>query len=207
MNKHPLIFTLTAWISLAGQVDPSLPTTAPIHLKPSGLTLATLARECTIQGHRLDAGTVLRLDPSGSIQGFVLAREGRVADLPLPGGTMVSLTPQGLLSRCFLPRDTELQGHLLKGHGHDWMTTFHPNGQLKLVWLARDEWIEGIPCRRASFYREFLRLRGWGGTSFHANGRLASCALATDQVIQGRPLKQHARLHFDAEGRLVEPAP
>ena len=196
---------LTAWTLAASQMA-DLPTRAPLVLKSQGLTMATLARDHKVQGLDLDAGTLLQFRPDGSLEGLRLVRTTVISGVPLPADTRVTLDSEGRLDMCFLPAEAEVQGLRLRGGGHNWMTCFHPNGRLRLAWLARDETIDGIPCRRTTFPTEVLRLKGWGGTHFHPSGRLARCTLARDAVIRGGTYTAGTRLHFDSEGQLLSPA-
>jgi len=87
----------------------------------------------------------------GKLTSCTLAREDTLSGQPLPAGTVVHLTPEGYFDWCFLQQNTEIQGHLCRGSGHGFMTGFHPNGQLKTAWLAQDEIIQGIPCAKYRF--------------------------------------------------------
>ena len=82
----------------------------------------------------------------GKLKSCTLARKDTLSGQPMPAGTVVHLIHDGTLDWCFLQQDTEIQSHLCRGEGHGFMTGFHPSGQLKLAWLARDEIIQGIPC-------------------------------------------------------------
>lgn len=89
--------------------------------------------------------------PSGSLKSFTLAREDTLSGQPLAAGTVVHLTEDGALDWCFLQENTHIQGHFCRGEGHGFMTCFHPNGQIKLAWLVEDEEIDGVPCAKWSF--------------------------------------------------------
>ena len=94
-----------------------------------------------------------------------------------------------------------IQGHLCLGTGHGFMTGFHPNGKLKLAWLAEDEIIQGIPCAK---YRFMSGLFGGGErTLFDENGRLRYCRLSRAITLEGQTLKKGDEVRFDSEGKLV----
>ncbi len=138
----------------------------------------------------------------GKLESCILAHEDTLFGQSFPEGTQVSFTQEGVVDCCALPYDVSIQGHLCKGEGPgSWGTCFYPNGQLKLVWLAKDEIIQGIPCAYASFWRDVLG--GSSGTYFHENGNLANCKLARDATIEGQSFKKGDRVHFDKEGKLV----
>jgi hypothetical protein len=138
---------------------------------------------------------------TGESKGGILAREDTVSGHVIPEGTIVYLDREGWMHMCMMSKDTELQGHLCRGHGHGWQTTFHKNGQLKTIWLAREEVVQGVPCVKAHFLREgFI---GPSVISFHENGVLKSARLAKDITIQGHDFEKNDRVQFDSEGKLV----
>jgi hypothetical protein len=137
----------------------------------------------------------------GTLERCALARDDTLSGQPLAAGTIVHFTKDGIMDWCFLQRDTEIRGHLCRGHGHSWTTAFHPNGQPKLIWLARDEVIQGIPCRAASFWTEVF---GAGaGVDFYEDGQLKHCMLSKDFVVGGRQREKGESLTFDRNGKLI----
>jgi hypothetical protein len=137
----------------------------------------------------------------GKLKSCTLGREDTLSGQPLPPGTVVNLTPEGSLDWCFLEQNTMIQGHLCLGSGHEFMTGFHPNGQLKTAWLAQDEIIQGIPCAR---YRFMSVLFGGGErTLFDENGRLRYCTLSQDITLEGEKLKVGEEVRFDKDGKLI----
>jgi len=137
----------------------------------------------------------------GKLTCCTLAREDTLSGQPLPAGTVVHFTPDGYMDWCFLQQNTEIQGHLCRGEGHGFMTGFHPNGQLKNAWLARDEAIQGIPCAK---YRFMSVLFGGGeNTTFYDDGRLRYTTLAEDITLDGHKLKKGEEIRFSKDGRLV----
>ncbi len=137
----------------------------------------------------------------GKVKSCTLGREDTLSGQPLSAGTVVSLTPEGYLDWCFLQENTMIQGHLCLGSGHGFMTGFHPNGKLKLAWLAEDEVIQGIPCAK---YRFMSGLFGGGErTLFDENGRLRYCRLSRAITLEGQTLKKGDEVRLDSEGKLV----
>ncbi len=137
----------------------------------------------------------------GKVKSCTLGREDTLSGQPLAAGTVVSLTPEGYLDWCFLQENTMIQGHLCLGSGHGFMTGFHPNGKLKLAWLAEDEVIQGIPCAK---YRFMSGLFGGGErTLFDENGRLRYCRLSRAITLEGQTLKKGDEVRLDSEGKLV----
>jgi len=138
----------------------------------------------------------------GSVTSCTLGREDTLSGQPLPMGTVVHLTPDGYMDWCFLQQDTEIQGHLCSGSGHDFMTGFYSNGQLRIAWLARDEVIQGIPCAK---YRFMSVLFGGGNaTRFHENGKLSFCTLSDDVTIEGQGFDRGDEVRFDKNGSLID---
>ncbi|MBZ0264021.1 hypothetical protein K8I28_05075 [bacterium] len=137
----------------------------------------------------------------GSLQSSFLSEPFTLSGHDLPTSTKFHFNLDGTLDFCFLGKDHELDGHLCLGRGHGYMTTFHPNGQLHWIWLARDEVIDGIPCRHASFWADAFM--GGVSTRFHPNGRLKTCKLSEAITIQGRELKKGEHPVFDETGKLL----
>ena len=134
----------------------------------------------------------------GKMKSCVLARVDPLSGQSVPEGTIVFFSLEGVMESCFLQQDTEIQGHLCKGHSDNWQTSFYPSGKLKIAWLAKDQIIQGVPCLAASIWNG----RG-AGTYFHENGNLASCKLARDTTIEGQNFGRGDKVHFDKDGKLV----
>lgn len=139
---------------------------------------------------------------NGKIASCILAREYKVLGQLLPTGTQLNFSSEGNLELISLPYDVYLQSYFCKGEGPTtWHTVFHPNGQLKLMWPAKDQWIQGIPCREASFWTDAFG--GGAGVSSHSNGKLKRCKLSQDFIIEGHSFKRGAHLDFNEQGHLV----
>ena len=130
----------------------------------------------------------------------LLASPETIQGHALPEGTRVSVDVEGNLDICFLGRDTDLEGHLCRGKGHNYMTGFHPNGRLRLCWLRNPETIQGVPCRRATFINDVFGPSV--GVAFHPDSSLAGCKLDRDATIEGRAFKSGERVEFDNHGNL-----
>ncbi len=139
--------------------------------------------------------------PNGVIKMCVLASEDTLAGQPLPEGTTVSFDKDGLKEWCFLPHDTEIQGHLCKGGGHDFQTVFYPNGKLRVAWLGREEVIQDIPIAEYSFSSDVFG--GGAGTYFYDNGNLKRAKVATDITVEGRSVTKGQVVVFDENGKLL----
>ncbi|WLT31739.1 hypothetical protein [Geothrix sp. PMB-07] len=192
-------------LALRAQLPSDLPIQGAIQVQSDGARDLTLAADWVRADLRFPMGSRLFFRTDGHLDRCILGRDASFHGVIFPAGSQLAWDAHDHLTIAFLSRDCLIQGHTLKGHGHDWMPRFHPNGQLQLAWLAQDERIDGIPCARTRFWREFLRLRGWGGTSFHPTGRLASATLAADTTIQGKALPAGTRIQLDSDGRLLAP--
>ncbi len=155
-----------------------------------------------VEIHGVPCAGMIDTYANGNLESCTLARDATVNGQVLPAGTVVTFTPEGGFDWCFLQQDTEIQGHLCRGQGHEFMTFFHPNGALRLAYLAQDEVIDGIPCARFRFLAAIFG-GGGGGTHFHDNGRLKRAALAEDHVIEGKTFKRKTVIELDEMGRLV----
>ena len=135
----------------------------------------------------------------------ILSREDTLSGQPLPAGTEVHFTEDGV-NWCFLQKDTIIQGHLCRGKGHNFMTSFHPNGQLRTAWLAIDEVMQGIPCSKFRFLSAvFAGIHGKPcQTSFYENGQLRYCELSKNMTIQGKSYKKGDAVRFNTNGTLVD---
>ena len=136
----------------------------------------------------------------GKMKSCVLAREDTLSGQSLPLGTIVFFSRDGVMESCFLQRDTEIQGHLCKGRSDNWSTAFHPNGELKLAWLAKDEIIQDVPCASVSFWKDAF---GSGaGTYFFADGKLRGCKLAQDATVGGLSFRKGDHVAFEENGKV-----
>lgn len=143
---------------------------------------------------------------NGNLESCTLARDDTLSGQPLAAGTVVVFTEDGVFDWCFLLEDAEIQGLLCRGEGHGFTTTFHPNGKLKLAWLAEDQVIQGVPCAKFRFLSAvFSAFHGKsGGTHFYQNGQLKYCELSKNTTIEGRAFRRGDAVRFHPDGRLVE---
>jgi hypothetical protein len=171
----------------------------------SATTKRSLDAPETIQGVRCARTAWLTAD--GRLDGCFLAEEQTVDGRSLPAGTRIGLDAEGHLDTAFLPGTTEIDGHMCRGGGHDFMTRFHPGGALRLCWLANDEEIQGVPCGRSTIPGEIWRGLFGGekaGVSFHPDGKLASCRSSRGFTLAGRSYEKGTRVELDAAGQPLE---
>jgi hypothetical protein len=113
---------------------------------------------------------------NGRLHGCPIAADTTIEGHRLAAGTWIYFTDDGALWRAWLVRNTELGGVLCKGTGYKgWSVEFHATGKLAMCYLAREQVIDGVTCRKGSFWGE---VTGGVKTYFEANGRLRSCARA-----------------------------
>src|SRR5437870_67050 len=98
----------------------------------------------------------------------------------------------------FLSRDTHIQGHLCRGGADAWETGFYPNGRLRLCWLADDEELGGVACRRATIWADVTG--GSVGLWLWENGRLRQCEAAARFRVGGRAAKKGDTVRVDRRG-------
>jgi len=104
----------------------------------------------------------------------------------LPAGTWIRLHDDGSPDGAWLSRDTPLSGYACRGDGFkQWAVRFHHNGTLSLCFLRHDTVIDGVPCLRGTFYTE-VRGGGRSGISVDSTGRLRRCQAARDFARDGR---------------------
>ena len=106
----------------------------------------------------------------------------------------------------FLTENLKVQGVYCRGDKkHGYQTVFYPDGKLKLCWLAKDQIIHGIPCKKTTFWGEVFRyFKGSARVEFYRNGKLKRCKLAKDFVIDGKTYKKGDILFFDKHGKLLK---
>jgi hypothetical protein len=167
-----------------------------------GGSLATTPEGEVVEVQGVPCTGVIEYYKDGMLEFSHLAREAALSGQLLPAGTGVHFTPEGVFDWCYLPRDTRLQGHLCLGSGHNFRTGFHPNGKLRMVWLAENEVIDGIPCAKFGYLLAIFH--GGAGTYFHENGRLKSANLSQAFTIEGRSFRKNAIVRFDPDGNLIE---
>jgi hypothetical protein len=155
-----------------------------------------------IDGVPCAAGYVFTFEGTGRLHQCGLDRDAVVHNAGLRKGTTVALNPDGTIRYVLLPGTTMVGEHSCRGQGHGWMTHFHPNGELRLCWLSRNEVIQGVPCSRATFWGEFLGGK-YATTEFHDNGRLSSCIVSADADAGGQHYEAGDRVKLDPDGRPV----
>jgi hypothetical protein len=158
------------------------------------------AQPAEIDGVPCAAGYVFREEGSGRLHQCRLDRDAVVRNADLKKGTTVALNPDGSIRYVFLPGTTMVGEHSCRGGGHDWMTHFHPNGELRLCWLSRDEVVQGVPCSRATFWGEFFGGK-YATAEFHDNGSLSSCVASAAADIGGRHYAAGDRVKLDRDGK------
>ena len=144
-------------------------------------------------------GWVSFYSATGGVE-FVRLASNQVAwgRTPLPAGTGIEFKRDGTPLWCFLARNYEIKGHLFNGGGHNWMTGFYPNGELKSGGLVHVEVIDGIPCEAAA--------QGmWGKhprTYFYEDGRLESAQVAITFWRRGQLIEKGKRVVLKPDGSI-----
>ena len=160
------------------------------------------AEPLDVDGVPCAAGYVFRIEATGKLHQCMLARDAVVRNAELRKGSTVALKPDGTIRYVFLPGTTMVGEHSCRGQGHGWMTHFHPNGELQLCWLSRDEVIQGVPCSRATLLGEFFG-RKYATTEFHENGALANCIASTNTDVGDQHYEAGDRVKLDPDGKPI----
>jgi hypothetical protein len=146
----------------------------------------------------------LRVFADGSVEQCLLAESTDFFGHALMPGTVVNIRADGTPKGAWLPRDQPLDGHVCRGTGAGgWSVDFHPSGRLRGCFLADEEVIQGVPCRKGTFWTE---VTGGAYVGFHENGRLERCAAARDVVVGGYAFRARREVRLDADGRVLDPA-
>jgi hypothetical protein len=136
---------------------------------------------------------------SGRLESCPLAGEALVQGHAFPALTWIHLRESGELDSVWLPGDAPVQGHLCRGTGNrGWSVAFYPDSGLRSCYLAEEAVVQGVPCRKGSFWGE---IRGGVYTGFHRNGGLATCSAARSFALDGTSYRKRERVWLDAEGR------
>lgn len=131
----------------------------------------------------------------------VLDHDITFAGATIPARTTVFYAADGKIEKMFLSRDTVIQGHLCRGGADAWETAFYPSGHLRLCWLAKDETIDRIPCRRATFWADVTGSRV--GVWLHEDGHLARCEAARAFTLGTCRGRKGAGVVVDGEGKVT----
>ncbi|MFN7966835.1 MAG: hypothetical protein U0V87_14225 [Acidobacteriota bacterium] len=138
---------------------------------------------------------------TGRFKGCTLAREIVVDTSRIPAGTKVDVDTDHKPVMLFLPHDTEIDGHVCRGEGHEYQTKLHPNGRLAFCNLPLPAKIDGVPCEKSTFWT--WTLVGPAGVDFHDDGSLKGCLLAEDYSLDGTTYRKGTRFQRDAAGRAI----
>lgn len=155
-----------------------------------------------IEGVPCAAGYLWRF-PDGRLHRCTLDRDAVVRGASLPRGSAVAFNEDGNHAYVFLPRTTTIEGYECKGSGHNFMTTFHPDGRLKLCWLEEDRDVQGIPCAGFSVWSDVFG-KNPSGVYLHPDGKLAECRVTRDIEIGGRHYAKNDRIFLDEAGQPIE---
>jgi hypothetical protein len=143
--------------------------------------------------------------PSGTLESCPLAHDTIIAAQQFDAGTWLYFDQNRQLVGAWLEQDTRLGGHVCKGTGYKgWSVRFHPNGTLQSCFLAGEETIQGVPCRKGSFWGE---LTGGVQVSFYDDGSLESCSAARDIRIGSVVFAKRERVWLDRNGAVIKRAP
>lgn len=163
-------------------------------------TARRLKADTEIQGYPCAAGKVWYY-VQGGLRSCKVSREAAFGEARIPEGSAIYLSSDGKPDFALLSRDTTIHGYLCRGHGHDYSTAFHPDGALKVCWLAADQEVQGIPCMQASLLSDVFG--GTVGVYFYNSGKLQTCKLSRDASIQDRKLKRGEHIFLDADGNVI----
>lgn len=165
-----------------------------------------LSMEFSVEGYDFPKASSILFNAEGTLTQCILGDSARIFGQAFPVGTTLFFGRWGQKVSFWLPSNTVIQGHLVAGSNDGIGNSIYPNGKLKVIWLAEDENIDGVPCTSSGNILRF----GLGviplGTQrmvwFHENGRLQQAMLSRDFTIQSQPFSKGDIVKFDAKGRL-----
>jgi hypothetical protein len=146
----------------------------------------------------VSCGSDVHYDTVRRLSRCTLAAEAVVGTSRIPARSVVFIGANGGIEKAFLAHDTVIEGHLCQGDADNWETVFHPNGRLRLCWLAQDERIDGVSCRRATIWADVTG--GSAGVHLSSDGHLQQCEAATAQRLGARTAKKGDTIRIDEHG-------
>jgi hypothetical protein len=171
-------------------------------------TMAQLSDPDRYKGEVIEVGGIsyregVQYYSGGQIEAGLLAKVDSLMGHELPTGSTIAWHPNGNSKFVFLSKNYEIDGILCRGHGHDYMTSFYPNGQLRTCWPAEDVVVQSVPCRKVITF--FDLFTGSAGIRFHRNGQLQKAKLSDSLTVQGVHFAAGDHIEFDENGSLVVP--
>jgi hypothetical protein len=168
--------------------------------QPSEVRRVVLPRDTVVGGTHCQATKrPAGFYASGTLETCALAEETELFDHRFMPGTWLRFTAAGELRSAWLIRDTELQGYACKGTGFGgWAVDFYPSGRLRLCYLAHEQVIQNVPCRKGSLWGE---ITGGVQVTFHETGALESCSAARRFSLDGVTFEVRQRVRLDPSGR------
>lgn len=170
MRVRPIALFLLCACAAPPQAEPDPPKQSPLqvvkisvrHFPNGSLRRARLAEPATIQGF-LCTGAI-EFGRDGRLRKFTVAERCVISDIQIPVRSRVILDSEGRLETVWLNYSTFIGELMINGDAPFGMCTeFHPNGQLKSGYLARDTEIQGVLCKASK----------WRPVRFDESGRLA----------------------------------
>jgi len=182
-----------------------VPCAEPVKYFDSGkLDHCVLADEYSVAESSLPQGSEVFFNPTGRLSHSRLARATLFRGQALPANATVFFDGETRIRSFWVASDTEIQGHMIRGHEDGLGNVLYPNGKLRAIWLARDEVIDGIPCTSSLNVRELgLRVIFLGARRmvwFYDDGKLQQAMLSQDISIRGRKLRKGEVVYFRPDG-------
>ena len=140
-------------------------------------------------------------DVHGHVLRCTLDKEATVAGAKLPAKSIAFFDANGVLNHMFLSRDAIIGGHACRGGAEAWETGFYPDGKLRLCWLAADETIDGVSCRKSTNWTDAVA--GTVGVRLSIDGHLRQCESAIDQRLGACDVKMGNLVKVDDAGALT----
>ena len=154
--------------------------------QPRPATHRTKLKQATeIQGYPCDKGYQW-FYADGKLRDCTVSQETQYGEALIPRGSIINLNPNGSLWGVQLAHSTRIHDVLCDGGGilgpaEGASAAFYPSRKLERCWLAGDQVVQGVPCMTAGFIGLFGDgARRDGGAKFYESGKLESCTLAKD---------------------------
>ena len=143
-----------------------------------------ITHDTTVQGYACARGDAW-FYPDGSLNECRLAQPTAVGDLRIPRGSIIDVWPDGAARYLMLPRATLLAGYRVRGGNRmgisrGAITAFYRSGELRSIYLVRNQAIQGVPCRGGFWNTLNDPIGAENVVEFYNDGKLESCRLARD---------------------------
>ena len=213
-NLHNLfvLFILSALFNFpldlkSQQVSDTIPYTSKVKYYKNGkIRSCYLSKDYVFLNYNLPCGSALFFLESGKLFMCEITKETSFNGLVLPPKATVFFKKMGENISFWLPDKTRIQGIFLAANSDGVGHSIYKNGQLKSIWLAKDQEIDGVPCSTSgNIFKYGFKVMGLGTKRMvwlYDNGKIQQAMISRDVNIQGVDFKKGDIICFDKQGKI-----